>query len=70
MARESAEQAAVRRAPDGVSMQDMTGSWRIVIARKGDRVATWYHHASDDPRIIAAQIREAERRMAMWVARP
>ena len=50
----TAEQAAISRAPLGVSDQPMTGAWRVIIARKPEKARTWYYHAGDHARHIAA----------------
>lgn len=43
----SAEQSAIAAAKDGVSDHAMTGAWRVIIARKGERARTWYYHNHD-----------------------
>jgi hypothetical protein len=60
----TAEQAAVARAPVGVSDEAMTGSWRVIIARVPDRYMTYYYHENDDARLRVALKHQAER----WVA--
>lgn len=65
----SAEAAVVRRSDDGVRAHDMTGGWRVIVAKHGEHHATWYYHINDDKRISAALEREAHRRFAMWEAR-
>lgn len=65
----SQEQEITGRAPDGVSSHEASGGWHVVVARKGERVATWYHHVNDDPRLKAGQLRSAERIYASWEAR-
>ena len=59
-----AEQAAVARAPIGVSDAAMTGAWRVIIARVPDRYVTYYYHENDDPRLRVALKLQAER----WVS--
>ncbi len=63
------ERQITGRAPDGVSSHEATSGWHVVVARKGDRLATWYHHINDDPRLKAGQLRQAERVYASWEAR-
>ncbi len=63
-AKPTAEQAAVARAPIGVSDQAMTGAWRVIIARVPDRYVTYYYHENDDARLKVALMAQAER----WVA--
>ena len=60
----TAEQAAVARAPIGVSDEAMMGAWRVIIARVHDRYVTYYYHENDDARLKAALRLQAER----WVA--
>jgi len=60
----TAEQAAVARAPIGVSDEAMTGAWRVIIARVPDRYVTYYYHENDHPRLRLALRARAER----WVA--
>ncbi len=60
-AKPSAEQAAVARAPLGVSDEAMTGAWRVIIARAPDRYVTYYYHQNDDPRLKKALTLQAER---------
>ena len=44
----SAEQSAIKRAPEnGASDHAMTGNWRVIIARKGEKARTWYYNAND-----------------------
>lgn len=64
----SAEQAIVGRSPDGVRSHDMGTGWHVIVAKRGEKHATWYFHSNDDPRIAAALEREAHRRFAMWEA--
>ena len=59
----TAEQAAVARAPIGVSDEAMTGAWRVIIARVPDRYVTYYYHENDDARLRGALKLQAER----WV---
>lgn len=63
-AQKSAEQAITDRSRDGVHTHDMTGGWRVVVAKHGDHHATWYYHINDDERIGVALEREAHRRLA------
>jgi len=65
---QSAEAAARARAPDGVSDYEMTSGWRVIVARRGERCATWYYHTNDAPRHQAAIRAEAERRYYSWAA--
>lgn len=65
----SAEQAIVARSQDGVREHDMGTGWHVIVAKLGERHATWYFHANDDRRIAFALRREAERRFAAWSAR-
>lgn len=65
----SAEAAVIRRSTDGVCTHDMTGGWRVIVAKNGEHHATWYYHINDDARVAAALEREAQRRFAMWEAR-
>lgn len=65
-AQKSAEQAITDRSRDGVHTHDMTGGWRVVVAKHGDHHATWYYHINDDERIGVALEREAHRRLAVW----
>ena len=61
----TAEQAAVARAPIGVSDEAMTGAWRVIIARvPDDRYMAYYYHENDDARLKAALKLQAER----WIA--
>ena len=60
----TAEQAAVARAPIGVSDEAMTGAWRVIIARVPDRYVAYYYHKNDDARLRVALKLQAER----WVA--
>lgn len=46
----SAEQATIRKSPEGVSEHAMTGAWRVLIARKGEKARTFYFSENDDPR--------------------
>lgn len=64
--RESAEAAVIARADDGVSDHEMTSGWRVIVARRGERSATWYYHSNDDARHRSALRAEAERRYFMW----
>ena len=63
-AQPSAEQAAVDRAPYGLSDNPMPGPWRVIIARTPDRYVTYYYHQNDDRRLKLALHRQAER----WLA--
>jgi hypothetical protein len=63
---QSAEQAVISRSPDGVSDHEMTSGWRVIVARKGERCATWYYHSNDDKRLPSALRIEAERRFTAW----
>lgn len=65
----SAERAVIDRSAEGVRTHDMTGGWRVIVAKHGERHATWYYHVNDDARIAVALEREAHRRMAVWEAR-
>lgn len=65
----SAEAAVIRRSIDGVRTHDMTGGWRVIVAKHGEHHATWYYHVNDDPRIAVALGREATRRLDIWKAR-
>lgn len=67
---QSAEAVVVSRAPDGVSDHEMTSGWRVIVARCGERCATWYYHTNDDSRHRVALKAEAERRFHMWASRP
>ena len=58
------EQAAVARAPIGVSDQAMTGAWRVIIGRVPDRYVAYYYHDNDDARLKVALTARAER----WIA--
>ena len=60
----TAEQAAVARAPIGVSDEAMTGAWRVIIARVPGRYVAYYYHENDDARLRVALKLQAER----WVA--
>ena len=60
----TAEQAAVARAPIGVSDEAMTGAWRVIIARVPERYIAYYYHENDDARLKAALKLQAGR----WVA--
>lgn len=62
----SAERAAIDRSREGVHTHDMTGGWRVIVAKHGERHATWYYHINDDKRIAIALECEAHRRLAMW----
>lgn len=64
----SAEKAIVARSPDGVTTHDMGTGWHVIVAKCGERRATWHYHTNDDARIALALKREAERRFAMWEA--
>lgn len=57
----SAEQAAVARAPMGVSDEAMTGAWRVIIGRAPGRYVAYYYHESDDARLKAALRAQAGR---------
>ena len=59
----TAEQAAVARAPIGVSDEAMTGAWRVIIGRVPDRYVAYYYHENDDVRWKVALRAQAER----WV---
>lgn len=65
----SAEAAVIRRSTEGVRTHDMTGGWRVIVAKHGEHHATWYYHINDDARIASALESEAQRRLAMWEAR-
>ena len=60
----SAEQAAVARAPLGVSDEAMTGAWRVIIARAPERYVAYYYHENDDAHLKMALRDQAER----WIA--
>ena len=64
MATKTAEQAAIERAPWGVSDQAMTGAWRVIIGRVPDRYVTYYYHENDDARLKSALRLQAQR----WVS--
>lgn len=66
----SAENAIIARSPDGVTNHDMGTGWRVIVARRGERVATWYHHVNDDKRLAESQMRDAERRFISWQREP
>ena len=51
---QSAEEAAISRADQGISEHDMPGGWRVLIARKGEKASTWYFHTNDDKRLAEA----------------
>lgn len=57
----TAEQAAVARAPIGVSDEAMTGAWRVIIGRVPDRYVAYYYHENDDVRWKVALRAQAER---------
>ena len=59
----TAEQAAVARAPIGVSDEAMTGAWRVIIGRVPDRYVAYYYHENDDVRWKVALRAQAGR----WV---
>jgi len=63
-AKPTAEQAAVIRAPLGVSDEAMTGAWRVIIGRVPDCYVAYYYHENDDVRLKVALKLQAER----WVA--
>jgi len=60
----TAEQAAVARAPIGVSDEAMTGAWRVIIARVPDRYMAYYYHENDDARLRVALKLQADRYVA------
>lgn len=62
----SAERAIIDQSGEGVRVHDMTGGWRVVVAKHGEHHATWYYHINDDKRLAGALEREAHRRLAMW----
>lgn len=62
----SAEKTIIANAPSGVSDHDMGTGWRVIVARYGERAATWYYHVNDDPRIRKGILADAERRYARW----
>lgn len=66
MPRPTAEQAIISRSPDGVREHDMGTGWTVIVAKSGEKHATWYYHNADDPRIGQALRKEADRRYAMW----
>ena len=51
---QSAEDAAISRAPEGVSEQEMTGAWRVLIAKHGTKHRARYYHTGNDKRSIEA----------------
>lgn len=44
----------------------MGTGWRVIVAKHGERSATWYYHVNDDKRLPGALMREAERRFSHW----
>lgn len=60
----SAEQAAVARAPLGISDEAMMGAWRVIIGRVPGRYVAYYYHDADDARLKVALRAQAER----WIA--
>lgn len=60
------EQSVRAKASDGVTEHDLSGGWRVIVARCGERIATWYHHRDDDKRLIAGQRAAARRRSESW----
>lgn len=47
-----AERAAIARVAAGVHGVEMTGAWRVIIARTASGHArTWYYHQNDDARL-------------------
>lgn len=66
MTKQSAEAAFIARSADGVTDHDMGTGWRVIVARRGERCATWYYHVNDDARLPQALMRDAQRRLAMW----
>jgi len=46
----SIEQSKIAIAPVGISEHEMTGAWRVIIARRNNgQSETWYFHANDAP---------------------
>jgi hypothetical protein len=44
------EQVKLNISPAGISEHEMTGAWRVIIARRDNgQVRTWYFHANDAP---------------------
>lgn len=62
----SADRAVIDRSAEGVRTHDMTGGWRVIVAKHGEHHATWYYHVADDARIAVALEREAYRRLSVW----
>jgi hypothetical protein len=60
----TAEEAAVARAPMGVSDAAMTGAWRVIIGRVPGRYVTYYYNENDDARLRVALKLRVERWMA------
>jgi hypothetical protein len=58
----SAEQSTIARSPEGLSEHAMTGAWRVIIARKGEKARTFYFSDNDD-----ARHKDAVRRVAASV---
>lgn len=52
--------------PSGISDHNMSGGWRVIVAKHGEHIANWYYHTGDSPRIKIALRYEAERRLMMW----
>ena len=60
-----AEHAAIARVATGVHDVEMTGAWRVIIARRADGHArTWYYHRNDDARLPVALRKQADE----WLA--
>lgn len=56
----SMEDVVIARAtPNAVTEHDMTGSWRVIVARYAGASRTWYYHTNDDPRFPAVLRRNA-----------
>lgn len=62
----SAEETIIAGSPNGIRVHDMGTGWHVIIAKHGERHATWYYHVDDDKRLPAALMREAERRFYHW----
>lgn len=50
----SAEAIAISKSAPGISEHAMTGPWRVIVARKGERSNTWYFHENDHEHLKAA----------------
>ena len=63
---DSAEASVIARSEDGVRVHAMTGNWRVIVAKRGERHASWYFNVLDDPRIAEALMLDAYRRLSIW----